>query len=256
MASDPVPLHTLTWGDGGRRVLLLHGITASAAGWWRVGNALAEAGWCVVAPDLRGHGASPKAGSYRFSDQVKDVVALGNRWDAVLGHSMGGAIAVLAATATQGWTESLILQDPALMMPESIDEVMSWLLDDFTRPLTPERLHAESPRWHRRDAEEKAAALHAVGPEVVEQIIRENWPWMTLAEAAAITVPALVLGSDPETGGLLPVAIGRWLAASNPLIEFSVLPGSSHSAHRDTDLWDSYLSTLVDALTRLPTLRR
>ena len=42
-----------SWGAGGRRALLLHGSTSSSATWWRVGPALAEAGWRVKAPTSR-----------------------------------------------------------------------------------------------------------------------------------------------------------------------------------------------------------
>ena len=54
------------WGAaGGRRVLLLHGLQSSGATWWRIASALAEAGADVTAPDLRGHGASPRGERYR-----------------------------------------------------------------------------------------------------------------------------------------------------------------------------------------------
>lgn len=254
MGSEPSTLHTRTWGSGERSALLLHGITTSGAGWWRVGEMLAAEGWRVVAPDLRGHGRSPRRGGYRFDDHLDDLYRLGDRWDAVIGLSMGAAIAVLGSARRREWAGGLVLLDPALLMPPDIDEVLTWLLDDFTRPLTADRLLAENPRWSRRDAEIKADELTAVGTEVVVATVRDNWPWMLLDEAAALTVPTVIIGSDPETGGLLPVAIGEWLAAANPCIEFRLLAGSSHSAHRDSDAWDTYRSTLVDALVRLPTL--
>lgn len=254
MGSEPLPLHLRTWGAGDRTLLLLHGITTSGEGWWRVGEALAADGWRVVAPDLRGHGASPRASSYRFADHVADLGALGGRWDAVVGLSMGAALAVVAAGADPAWAGGLILLDPALLMPPDRDEVLRWLLDDFTRPATADRLLAENPRWSRRDAEIKAAELIAVGTEVVTATVADNWPWMLLDEAAALRVPTVVIGSDPAAGGVLPVAIGEWLAATNPCVEYRLLPGSSHSAHRDSDSWETYRSTLADALGRLPTL--
>jgi len=54
-------LATRTWGDpGGPVVVLVHGVAASTATWWRVGPALAERGYHVLAVDLPGHGASPR----------------------------------------------------------------------------------------------------------------------------------------------------------------------------------------------------
>lgn len=248
-------LATLTFGAGDRNLLLLHGITSNAAGWWRVGEDLAADGWRVVAPDLRGHGDTGPAPSYLFAEHADDVLALGDHWDAVLGHSMGAAVAVLAATADPEWTDGLILQDPAIAMPSDVDEVIGWLLDDYRRPITPERLAVESPRWERRDAAAKAAALLAAPPEMVEATIRANWPWMLLGETAALAVPTVIIGSDPATGGLLPMTIGRWLAEANPLIFYETIPGSSHSAHRDSDAYETYRTTLTEALALLPTLR-
>ncbi|MEE9298120.1 MAG: alpha/beta fold hydrolase [Acidimicrobiia bacterium] len=249
----PVPLHTIGWGSGARRILLLHGITANAAGWWRVGPDLAERGWEVVATDLRGHGDSPKPGSYLFAEHVADVLALGTGWDAVLGHSMGGTISVLAATEEPRWTAGLVLQDPALMLPEPMSEVLGWLLEEYELGLDPDRIAAANPRWHPEDVAAKVEALHRSSAEIVRSTTESNWNWMVLEEANALEVPTVIIGSDPVAGGILPVTFGEWLAES-PWIEYVVISNSSHSFHRDDDQYDTYLSTLVDALDRLPTL--
>ena len=249
-----IELHTMRWGDGGsRRILLLHGITSSAAGWWRLGADLADRGWDVVAPDLRGHGDSPRSDSYLFAAQVEDVLALGSGWDAVLGHSMGGNLAVLAATDDQDWTAGLLLQDPALMLPEPRSKVLDWLLEEYLVDADPERIARMSPSWHPRDVAAKVEALRASSAEVVTQIVVENWPWMALEQASGLATPTIILGSDPEAGGILPVTFGDWLATS-PQIEYEMIPGATHSAHRDDSRYDTYLSTLVAALGRLPTL--
>ena len=249
-----VPLHTRTWGEGGQqRILLLHGITSSVAGWWRLAPDLAARGWSVVAADLRGHGDSAKPGSYRFEEHVEDVLALGTGWDAVLGHSMGGTISVLAATADPSWTAGLILQDPALMLPEPMSDVRRWLLEEYLVEIDPLRISEMNPTWHPTDVEAKVEALEKSSADMVLQTIEVNWPWMVLDEAANLPVPTVVLGSDPDAGGILPVAFGEWLTGS-PLIEFEMIPESSHSAHRDDDQYGTYLSTLVSALDRLPTL--
>jgi pimeloyl-ACP methyl ester carboxylesterase len=218
-----------------------------------VGPDLAAMGWHVVAADLPGHGDSPKAGSYGFAGQVEDVLGLGTDWDAVLGHSMGGTLAVLAATAESAWTDGLILQDPALMLPDPMSTVKEWLLEEYLVDADPARIAALSPRWHRQDIAAKLEALEKSTAEMIEQTIEVNWPWMVLDQASRLAVPTVLLGSDPDTGGILPVAFGEWLAAS-PFIDFEVIPNSSHSAHRDDDQYDTYLSTLVSALGRLPTL--
>jgi len=249
-----VALNTTSWGGGNeRRLLLLHGISSSVAGWWRVGPDLAQLGWDVVAADLRGHGDSPRPGSYRFSEHVADVLAIGTGWDAVVGHSMGGTVAVLGATADPSWTKGLVLQDPALMLPEPMSEILGWLLDEYLVDADPLRIAEMSPRWHANDVAAKVEALEKSSDEMVTQTVEVNWPWLVLDEASNLEVPTVVLGSDPNAGGILPVAFGHWLAGSQ-LIEFEMIPNASHSTHRDDDQYDTYLSALVGALGRLPTL--
>jgi pimeloyl-ACP methyl ester carboxylesterase len=167
---------------------------------------------------------------------------------------MGGLIAVLAATADPGWSRGLVLQDPALMLPEPMSEVMDWLLEEYLVDTDPVRIAEMSPRWHPQDVTAKIEALEKTTADMVAATVESNWPWMVLTEAAALQVPTVVLGSDPGHGGIFPIAFGEWLASS-PWIDFEVIPGSSHSAHRDDDLYETYRSALVGALERLPTLR-
>src|SRR4051794_14865637 len=64
--------HTDT-GDG-PPIVLLHGGGSGRATW--DGFARALPGWRVIAPDLRGHGASPRCGEYHLQDHADDVAEL------------------------------------------------------------------------------------------------------------------------------------------------------------------------------------
>ena len=139
------------------------------------------------------------------------------------------------------------------MLPEPQSDVLDWLLEEYLVDADPDRIAAMSPRWHERDVQAKVEALGLTTAEMVTQTVVENWPWMALDEASQLSTPMIVLGSDPNTGGILPVAFGEWLATS-PGIEYELIPNSSHSTHRDDDQYETYLSTLVMALDRLPTL--
>lgn len=109
------PLAALRFGSrGGPRILALHGWLDNAASF--VPLAAHLAGYDLVALDLPGHGASahrPPGGDYAFADWIHDALdaldALG--WDRahLLGHSMGGAIAVLVAAAAPARVERLAL---------------------------------------------------------------------------------------------------------------------------------------------------
>lgn len=107
-------------GAGGRPLLLVHGFTGAKEDFRDVIGPLAAAGHWVVAPDLRGHGASAHPageGAYgldRFTADVSGLLdALGwDRFD-LLGHSMGGMIAQLVAVSRAERIDRLVLMDTA-----------------------------------------------------------------------------------------------------------------------------------------------
>ena len=55
--------------------VLVHGITGWWRTWWRVGPALADRGWRVIAVDLRGHGTSPRIDGVATAESLADDVA-------------------------------------------------------------------------------------------------------------------------------------------------------------------------------------
>jgi pimeloyl-ACP methyl ester carboxylesterase len=100
-------------GDGGPVVLLIHGITGNARQWDQVAPLLAER-YTVVAPDLLGHGDSDKPrGDYSlgaYAASVRDLlVLLGHRRATVVGHSLGGGIAMQFAYEYPPFAERLVL---------------------------------------------------------------------------------------------------------------------------------------------------
>src|SRR5260370_27424766 len=77
---------------------------------------LAALGYCVIAPDLRGHGLTAHAGrseSYHPVDFVADVDALiqnlGREKITLVGHSLGAVVAGLFAAVRNAPLEALVL---------------------------------------------------------------------------------------------------------------------------------------------------
>ncbi|HUU61825.1 MAG TPA: alpha/beta hydrolase [Acidimicrobiia bacterium] len=248
MEATPVRLQVRTWGAGPRRILLLHGISSSADGWWRLASDLADRGWSVTAPDLRGHGRSPAGEDYLLPSYATDVLALGDGWDAVLGHSLGGAVAVLASTRNPAWAVRLVLQDPALILPDPFRaELMRGSMEWYDRPPTAEAVAEANPGWHPEDCRIKAEALRRSSPEMVRHTFEDNDPWNVLAEAATLPCPVVLLGSDPAAGVAFPVTIGEWLG-TQPGVEYRMLSGAGHAAHREQAGYRGYLSAVLEAL--------
>jgi pimeloyl-ACP methyl ester carboxylesterase len=97
----------------GPALLLLHGITNSSETWERAASLLAER-FTVIAPDLLGHGksATPR-GDYSLgahASGARDVAnALGHERVTVVGHSLGGGIALQFAYQFPERTERLVV---------------------------------------------------------------------------------------------------------------------------------------------------
>jgi len=245
----PLDLHTITWGRGDRSLLLLHGITSDARGWWRLGPDLATRGWEVTAADLRGHGESPSGADYTLASYAGDVLGLADRWDAVLGHSLGGAVAVVAAGLRPGYAGRLVLVDPALFTG-SVDpgEAVEALLAPYRRPATTDAVAADNPSWHPEDCRMKAEALPRCPPGVVRATIYDNPDWNLIAETAGLTAPTTVIGGDPAHGGIVPVTVGEWFAEECPNLDYVMISGSGHSIHREVAHYDALVAAVLAAL--------
>lgn len=229
-----VALATTRWGAGPGRALLLHGIVSAGATWWRLAEALAEDGYEVVAPDLRGHGSSPLAGSYLLADHVADVRALGTGWDLVVGHSLGGLLGALATDADRGFTRRLVLLDPALDIPD--DQFAAHAREEIaqaTHPPPAGAVQAVHTTWDRRDAAAVATAAKAADAAAVAHTLRDNAPWRHTAVVTRLGVPTLVLGADPAHGALFRPATGVELMIRNPSVRVRIVVGAGHAVHRD-----------------------
>lgn len=90
-------------GAGDATLLLLHGMGGSAAVWQPLIELLDER-WSWVAPDLSGHGHSASPERYSFESMARVVAGTleSGRPVAVLGHSLGGAIALALAAGSFG----------------------------------------------------------------------------------------------------------------------------------------------------------
>ena len=110
-------MHVLEAGTPGRPcVLLLHGFPELAYSWRKVIPALADAGYHVLAPDLRGYGRTGGDGevtSYRMLNLVQDCVALLSRLQInrchVVGHDFGSPLAAYCALTRPDLFRSVVL---------------------------------------------------------------------------------------------------------------------------------------------------
>ena len=220
------------------QALLLHGLSSEPSGWWRVREHLEADGWQVTAPDLLGHGGSAGSSRYALVDYVTAVLDRSGAgpWDLVIGHSLGGAVAVSAASRNSGWASRVVLVDPVLRIAP--DELDGLVVDQVAElALTDHSIRIEHPLWADRDVEAKLRGVRSVIPEAVPRTFADtivlDGAWDLRTAASSLRVPTLVLAADPGVGTMHSAELAAELGASNPLITTRVIPGAGHSVHRD-----------------------
>ncbi|MFK3678431.1 alpha/beta fold hydrolase [Microbacterium sp. NPDC090218] len=235
----PLTLPRISWGSpaASRRALLVHGLGSSGALMWRLGDALAEAGWHATAVDLRGHGDAPRSLDYTVAAYGADLAATlpegGGAWDAVIGHSLGGAASTVAAASAPQWTRRLVLIDPAIHVDGRDASIVRKSQERAFADTRLEVVQQEHPHWHPQDQELKIDAVLRASAWAVEQTSAQNQPWDVRAEAARLTVPTHVIGADPAVYSIFTGDLASEVLAANPLITLSVVEGAGHSLHRD-----------------------
>ena len=134
---DGVELEVRDEGDrGAPAVLLVHGFPDSAHLWRHQIAALTGAGLRVVAPDMRGFGASDKPAdveAYRLTRGVADLIAildaLGIERTSLVGHDFGAAVAWITAALHPDRIERLVAMSvghPAAQRRTVADREKAW----------------------------------------------------------------------------------------------------------------------------------
>ena len=126
IATKTVTLHgravSYVQEGSGPVLLLIHGIAGTLANWQAVIEPLAQH-YTVLAPDLPGHGGSaPSGGDYSlgaFASGLRDLlIALGHERATLVGHSLGGGIAMQYAYQFPELAERLVLVSSGGLGPE------------------------------------------------------------------------------------------------------------------------------------------
>jgi pimeloyl-ACP methyl ester carboxylesterase len=240
-----IPFHTLAWGaSAAPPLLLLHGITSLAQTWWRIGPAIAAAGFRVIAPDLPGHGHTQHwTGHHRFRDNAVDLVAFAkaaglDRPDVrIVGHSWGAmtAAAMPAAGLIPG---RLVLIDPpaipVAMISAMLDDPVERAYDDVDEAIA--AIGRTYPTWPYGDVVAKAQGLTALDEGAVRAVLTQNGDWdgglAALADPSAKGVPTWLIRGEVATGGYVPDAVLPAFISRIGADRITTIAGAPHSPHR------------------------
>jgi pimeloyl-ACP methyl ester carboxylesterase len=232
----------------GRPVILIHGIASSYHNWDDLLPALVREGDACYALDLLGHGDSPKLASrayqmewmyQHFSGWVKSLHL--SEPAILIGHSLGGYLALEYARRVPAWTHSLVLIDPLY----SLSQLPSLLRRSYQRSRLSHFLLERTPPWMFRlivDMSSVAmgngiSAPHSLPEKVRAQMALDyartspgvyniiNTGWDLNGKLSSVSFPTLVIWGDrdqtlapssfPRLVNQMPRATGKVLHAGH-----------------------------------------
>ena len=256
-------------------IVLVHGMAGSSTTWRSVLPALAEK-FTVIAPDLVGHGASEKPrGDYSlgaFASGVRDLlVALGHERATLVGHSLGGGVAmqfayqfpercerlVLASSGGLGDEVNLLLRLLALpgaeyalavgcnrWIHDAGVSIGGWLAHVGLQP-TPNLEQIWQSYGSLADTETRTAFTHTL-----RSVIDVAGQRVSAADRLylAAAVPTLIIWGDHDK--IIPVEQGRATHAAIPGSRLEIFAGAGHFTHCDQP--DRYCEVLTDFMATTP----
>ncbi|MCG7523736.1 alpha/beta hydrolase [Streptomyces sp. OfavH-34-F] len=240
LSREGVRVSCRDWGGSGVPVVLLHGLAGHAGEWDALARDLSPR-YRVVAVDQRGHGAGERhpqdvSRAAYVADTVAVLEQLGLRRPVLVGQSLGGHTAMLAAAAHPGLFRALVLIEAGPGGPNRKvqAEIGGWL-DSWPRPF-PTRAAAveffgggsvgegwagglverDGGWWPRFDRAVMVASL----AEVAQRSFWDEW--------STVTCPSLaVLGQH----GIVPAGDIAEMFRRRPGTVAVSVPGAGHDVH-------------------------
>jgi pimeloyl-ACP methyl ester carboxylesterase len=239
-------------------LLLLHGLACDHTTWLPVIDRLARH-YTVIAPDLLGHGQSAKpradysVGGY--ANGMRDLLTvLGIDKVTVVGHSLGGGVAMQFAYQFPERTERLVLVSPGGLGPEVTPLIRAVTLPGFSQAMAvttlPGLRHVGKAAMHGlhrtglratrdlteiatihdsfRDPRTRAAIRH-----VVRAVVDLKGQLITVVDRAYLTeaMPMMVVWGREDM--VIPVKHAESVAAIAPGAVVEIFDDSGHFPHKD-----------------------
>jgi pimeloyl-ACP methyl ester carboxylesterase len=203
---DDIGLNYEERGAGGPPALLIHAWGADSSFMTPLLEHLATSRR-TVAVDLRGHGQSSKPeADYTMQTFVDDLVWLTDRLDlrrpVVIGHSLGGMIALALAASSPNFASAVVLLDSPVVAPPGLIDGFRSVIEPLRSSAYPQVLRQfigsfvgfadDAPR-RERVLDEMAANPQRPMVSALEHCLAQD----TARDAASCKVPLLYVSSGP-----------------------------------------------------------
>lgn len=233
--------------------VLVHGVTGWWKTWWRVGPALAERGWRVMAVDQRAHGRSPAGEACTIDDLARDLEAAIERHtgapvDAIVGHSLGAAVSQRLAWSRPEIARRLVLEDPPSLERDADGDFQERLRMEVSaareRPDAEVRRELdENPSWLEEDARKDVEGRALTRDDVIVDSIRLGRGFHVHELAGQLETPARYILADEDRSVMVGAARRRLTSGLPEGSDVVVLDGG-HTLHRDC--YDDYLASVLE----------
>lgn len=249
-------------GRGDDVALLLHGFPQDGSSWGPVAELLVDAGWRVVAPDVKGVGRTTSTNHdydpQTLGDEISQLIRnLHARKALLVGHDWGGAVALATAFRHPGRVSGVVM---AAAPYRQLDLRRAWHIALANLPIVPElafrfvprplvaaalRAQSRHPRAFDREAVETASAAVAADPSgwlqyyrtlsrraIGEWLVRRARRRVPLLRNPQrpnqLRIPALVVWGERDP--VFPIELGRGVARDLGA-RLEVLEGVGHHLH-------------------------
>jgi pimeloyl-ACP methyl ester carboxylesterase len=243
------PLNLMQWGDPAAKktAVALHGITANGGSFARPARLMAERGWRVLAPDLRGHGESPRGdGDFSTAVLLQDLAHVApTAPDLLIGHSFGGYLAQAGVLQGLFRPRALALEDPVSHFADKQTPAKMLAWDEAHLPRSVDGLIKLNPKWSRLDAAWKLVSLEQIDFKDATTAFAGNAPWDLRPEAVRLARLQPTLWLLPTVSRFVPDEDQARLLREVGEASVAVIADVGHSIHRDA------VELFVDAVLRL-----
>ena len=241
-------------------IILLHGFTEDSSTWDEVAKALAP-NYDLIMPDTIGHGESSRLPADGAIDPLQDLTvfidALGLQKTALLGHSMGAALAAEFTSQNPEKVAVLVLEEVPWFDSASPPEIPQKFLA-ANNPTVIKNLSGSNlqealsysqehhPTWNEAAHNAWAGSKTRFDAEWFKASWKPQTNWQEIA--AKITCPTLIISGQAAYGGILSAAVVIKLLKIIPGSEWSNIAGAGHFVHYDKPI--PYIETVMEFLKR------